>query len=160
MTRRARIIVWGASVLCVLVAVGLGALAVAGDLDRADKAASLVGAVIGLAGLVVSLYALHRSPAPGPVPPPPSPGPAPGPAAGTGSATVAEGVRSVAAGGSIGRAVTGDGVSLTGPAPVLPPSSGGGSGGGAAGSARATGERSVAAGGDIGEAITGDGPRA
>ncbi|MGW5068807.1 hypothetical protein ACWEQJ_22270 [Streptomyces cyaneofuscatus] len=155
MTRRARIIVWGASVLCVLVAVGLGALAVAGDLDRADKAASLVGAVIGLAGLVVSLYALHRSPAPGPVPPPPSPGPAPGPAAGTGSATVAEGVRSVAAGGSIGRAVTGDGVSLTGPAPVLPPSSGG-----PAGSARATGERSVAAGGDIGEAITGDGPRA
>ncbi|MFI8353261.1 hypothetical protein [Streptomyces cyaneofuscatus] len=158
MTRRARIIVWGASVLCVLVAVGLGALAVAGDLDRADKAASLVGAVIGLAGLVLSLYALHRSPAPGPVPPPPSPGPAPGPAAGTGSATVAEGVRSVAAGGSIGRAVTGDGVSLTGPAPVLPPSSGGS--GGAAGSARATGERSVAAGGDIGEAITGDGPRA
>ncbi|MEU0380272.1 hypothetical protein ABZ093_23605 [Streptomyces cyaneofuscatus] len=151
MTRRARIIVWGASVLCVLVAAGLGALAVAGGLDRADKAASIVGAVIGLAGLVVSLYALHRSPAPGPVPP------APGPAAGTGSATVAEGVRSVAAGGSIGRAVTGDGVSLTGPAPVLPPSSGGG---GAAGSARATGERSVAAGGDIGEAVTGDGPRA
>ncbi|MGC4927103.1 hypothetical protein [Streptomyces cyaneofuscatus] len=154
MTRRARIIVWGASVLCVLVAAGLGTLAVAGGLDRADKAASIVGAVIGLAGLVVSLYALHRSPAPGPVPPPP--GPAPGPAAGTGSATVAEGVRSVAAGGSIGRAVTGDGVSLTGPAPVLPPSSGGG----AAGSARATGERSVAAGGDIGEAITGDGLRA
>ncbi|MFE1478291.1 hypothetical protein ACFW6N_31110 [Streptomyces cyaneofuscatus] len=153
MTRRARIIVWGASVLCVLVAAGLGALAVAGGLDRADKAASIVGAVIGLAGLVVSLYALHRSPAPGPVPP------APGPAAGTGSATVAEGVRSVAAGGSIGRAVTGDGVSLTGPAPVLPPSSGSG-GGGAAGSARATGERSVAAGGDIGEAVTGDGPRA
>ncbi|MEU0920580.1 hypothetical protein ACFYM7_01275 [Streptomyces cyaneofuscatus] len=157
MTRRARIIVWGASVLCVLVAAGLGALAVAGGLDRADKAASIVGAVIGLAGLVVSLYALHRSPAPGPVPP--APGPAPGPAAGTGSATVAEGVRSVAAGGSIGRAVTGDGVSLTGPAPVLPPSSGSG-GGGAAGSARATGERSVAAGGDIGEAVTGDGPRA
>ncbi|MET9093074.1 hypothetical protein ABZX72_13365 [Streptomyces cyaneofuscatus] len=156
MTRRARIIVWGASVLCVLVAAGLGALAVAGDLDRADKAASIVGAFIGLAGLVVSLYALHRSPAPGPVPP--APGPAPGPGAGTGSATVAEGVRSVAAGGSIGRAVTGDGVSLTGPAPVLPPSSGGS--GGAAGSARATGERSVAAGGDIGEAITGDGPRA
>ncbi|CAD5963271.1 MULTISPECIES: hypothetical protein [unclassified Streptomyces] len=158
MTRRARIIVWGASVLCVLVAAGLGALAVAGGLDRADKVASIVGAVIGLAGLVVSLYALHRSPAPGPVPP------APGPAAGTGSATVAEGVRSVAAGGSIGRAVTGDGVSLTGPAPVLPPSSGSGSGsgggGGAAGSARATGERSVAAGGDIGEAVTGDGPRA
>ncbi|MFJ9307683.1 hypothetical protein [Streptomyces cyaneofuscatus] len=153
MTRRARIIVWGASVLCVLVAAGLGALAVAGGLDRADKAASIVGAVIGLAGLVVSLYALHRSPAPGPVPP------APGPAAGTGSATVAEGVRSVAAGGSIGRAVTGDGVSLTGPAPVLPPSSSSG-GGGAAGSARATGERSVAAGGDIGEAVTGDGPRA
>ncbi|MFE9013418.1 hypothetical protein [Streptomyces cyaneofuscatus] len=156
MTRRARIIVWGASVLCVLVAAGLGTLAVVGGLDRADKAASIVGAGIGLAGLVVSLYALHRSPAPGPVPPPP--GPAPGPAAGAGSATVAEGVRSVAAGGSIGRAVTGDGVSLTGPTPVLPPSSGGGSGG-AAGSARATGERSVAASGDIGEAITGDGPR-
>ncbi|WP_324795363.1 hypothetical protein SJX93_20310 [Streptomyces cyaneofuscatus] len=157
MTRRARIIVWGASVLCVLVAAGLGTLAVVGGLDRADKAASIVGAGIGLAGLVVSLYALHRSPAPGPVPSPPSPGPAPGPAAGAGSAAVAEGVRSVAAGGSIGRAVTGDGVSLTGPAPVLPPSSGGS--GGAAGSARATGERSVAAGGDIGEAVTGDGPR-
>ncbi|PVC90706.1 hypothetical protein DBP19_18535 [Streptomyces sp. CS090A] len=139
--------------MCVLVAAGLGTLAVVGGLDRADKAASIVGAGIGLAGLVVSLYALRRSPAPGPVPP--SPGPAPVPAAGAGSAAVAEGVRSVAAGGSIGRAVTGDGVSLTGPAPVLPPS-----GGGPAGPARATGERSVAAGGDIGEAITGDGPRA
>ncbi|MFE4899135.1 hypothetical protein [Streptomyces cyaneofuscatus] len=153
MTRRARITVRGASALCVLVAAGLGTLAIAGGLDRADKVASIAGAGIGLAGLVVSLYALHHSPAPGPVPP--TPDPAPDPATGTGTASVAEGVRSVSTGGSIGRVVTGDGVPLTGPAPVLPRE-----GSSPGGPARATGERSVAAGGDIGEAITGDGPRA
>jgi hypothetical protein len=139
MTQRARIIVWGVAVLCGLVVVGLGVLAIAGDLDRADMVASVVGAVTGLAGLAVSVYALHRSSVPVPVSPD----------------VAAEGVRSVAAGGNIGRAVTGNNASPSAPAPV--PRPGSARTAGQPRPARAEGERSVAAGGDIGEVVTGDG---
>jgi hypothetical protein len=70
----------------------------------------------------------------------------------------------VTAGGSIGRAVTGDHNHLTTPTPPLPASAGSSAAGatptGPAAGTTSAGERSVVAGGDIGEAITGDGNHA
>ncbi|MFF2216744.1 hypothetical protein [Streptomyces antibioticus] len=64
----------------------------------------------------------------------------------------ASGAGSVAAGGSIGRAVTGNSSRLSGPAPTaLPPSAA------STGPVEASGPKSVAAGGSIGEVVTGDG---
>ncbi|MEV7085622.1 hypothetical protein AB0O07_06975 [Streptomyces sp. NPDC093085] len=65
--------------------------------------------------------------------------------------TTASGPGAVAAGRSIGRAVTGDGNQVSGPAPAVAP-------GGAApgGAVEASGSKSVAAGDSIGEAVTGD----
>ncbi|MEU7253773.1 hypothetical protein [Streptomyces sp. NPDC045251] len=59
---------WASAVLGGAVAVGLTVLAVAGDLDTADRVASVVGAVAALAALCLSVHAALR-PAPSPVPP-------------------------------------------------------------------------------------------
>jgi hypothetical protein len=137
-TGQARIVVWLLAVLCGLAAVGLGVIAAVADLDTAGQVASVAGSVAGLVGVALSCYTLLR----------------PSAAGSHGTAATAAGARSVAAGGSIGRAVTGDRVTLTTP-PAAPPATAGTSG-----SAQATGERGIAATGGIGEAITGDEARA
>ncbi|MFE2146520.1 hypothetical protein ACFXA3_33150 [Streptomyces sp. NPDC059456] len=145
MTRRARTIMWGVAVLGGLTASGLGALVIAGDLEKADKAASIVGAVVGLASLAVSVISLLRSPAPAPAGDPATAG------------VRAQGTRSVAIGGNAGRIVTGDGVALSTPPPA--PLAETGEPAGTRQPTRATGERAVAAGGSVDETITGDGPQ-
>ncbi|SOR76687.1 hypothetical protein SCNRRL3882_0170 [Streptomyces chartreusis NRRL 3882] len=117
--------------LCAGVCVAL-LVAALGDLGTADRVASVVGAVLSAVGLAVSLVQLFRAGGPG--------------------ATAAAGARSVQAGGSIGRAVTGDRNRLSGNAPSPP-----GSGTAAASSTSGPpGERGVSAAGSIGEAVTGD----
>ncbi|MCX5078672.1 hypothetical protein OHA84_36760 [Streptomyces sp. NBC_00513] len=114
--------------------VGLILAVVLVDLDTADRVASIIGAMIAAISLAVSMYTLNRP---------------------TGVAVA--GARSVQAGGSIRRAVTGDNNRQQGPpAEPQPPAAG------PSPSATTTvpgvpGERGVAAGGSIGEAITGDG---
>ncbi|MEU7662242.1 hypothetical protein [Streptomyces lincolnensis] len=130
MASRSRALVWTGVGLCVAGAVGLvvGGLL---DVDAADPWASVAGGTAGLLGLALTVYALF----------------APAPTA----AVTASGTRSVAAGGGIGSAVTGDGASLAPPATMptsTPPP--------ASGPVTASGERSVAAGGDIGAVSTGD----
>lgn len=134
--------VWAVAVLGAVVAVGLVLVALLIDLDTADRVASLVGAVVGLASFVVALYALHRS------------GTAPIRSS-VGGTVEAAGFRSVASGGHIGRVLTGDHNVITGPAPSVPPTPAAG----APRSARAAGDRSVAAEESVGEAATGDGNR-
>ncbi len=132
------------AVLCGLAAVGLTVLALTVDLDTADRAGSVVGAVVGLAGLVVSLVSLHRTESD----------------ASGGGPVEAGGSRSIAVRGSIGYARTGDrrrGMRPIHPAAVpvvpVPP---GGAGMEPAGPVRAPGERGIAAGGNVGIADTGD----
>jgi len=57
----ARIAMQVTAVVTGLVAIGLILLAVLGDLDTAGQAASVVGAVVSLAALLVSVIALFRS---------------------------------------------------------------------------------------------------
>ncbi|MET8684287.1 hypothetical protein ABZV77_08735 [Streptomyces sp. NPDC004732] len=57
---RRRGLVWGVAVVGAVAAVGLTLVAVLVDLDTADRVASLVGAVAGLAGLGFSAYALAQ----------------------------------------------------------------------------------------------------
>ncbi|MFJ6250668.1 MULTISPECIES: hypothetical protein [unclassified Streptomyces] len=124
-----------------MVMLGLIAVAVFVDLDTGDRVASIIGAAAGLAGLTLALRQ-------GTTPAPSSP-----------TAPPVSGPRSVRAGDSIGRAVTGDGHTLTHPSPAIPPGSApapGGAGGAVPG---VPGERGVEAGGSIGEAITGDAPK-
>ncbi|TGB06799.1 hypothetical protein E4099_17920 [Streptomyces palmae] len=114
------------------------------DLDSANQSASIVGAVVGLAGLVASLYGLHRT----------------GDAQGGGTSVTASGARAVAIGGNAGTVVTGDGVTVPAAAPAPPaPGVPGGQGGAGAVNVQAQGDRSIAAGADIGTAVTGDGER-
>ncbi|QJT06696.1 hypothetical protein G9272_06885 [Streptomyces asoensis] len=115
-------------------AIALVAVAIGGDLETADRAASVIGSVVGLAGLVLSLWALPASRSEG--------------------GAQASGAGAVVAARSIGRAVTGDRNRLSGPPSPVPSS--------AASTAspapiRADGDRSVAAGESIGDAITGEG---
>ncbi|MFE7511743.1 hypothetical protein [Streptomyces sp. NPDC057540] len=102
------------------------------DLGRADQMASVAGAVLAAAGLGLSLWAqfVPRS----------------------GRAVDAAGARSVAAGGGIAVAVTGDRAQ----APAAPPAMPAAGGTVPTGPVTASGERSVAAGGDIGSVSTGD----
>ncbi|MER6194889.1 hypothetical protein [Streptomyces cyaneofuscatus] len=137
MTGQAKIVVWLLAVLCGLAAVGLGVVAAIADLDTAGQVASVAGSIAGLAGVALSCYTLVR----------------PSAAGSHETAATAAGARSVAAGGSIGRAVTGDRVTLT--TPPVPPAVAG-----ISGSAQAMGERGVAAAGGVGEAFTGDDTRA
>lgn len=129
---------WLLAVLCGAAAVGLGVVAALADLDTAGQVASVAGSVASLVGVALSCYALVR----------------PSAAGGHGAAVTVSGARSVAAGGSIGRVVTGDRVTLTAP-PAAPPTAAGTSG-----SAQAMGDRGVAAAGGVGEAFTGDDARA
>ncbi|GAB2628702.1 hypothetical protein GCM10027168_70510 [Streptomyces capparidis] len=155
--------------VCGLVSAGLIALVVAVDLDTAGQVAGITGSIAALAGLAVAVHALHHTPT---TPPPPAPDPGtttspgagtrPGPDTGTGPGSAAPtnpGTRSVTAGSSIGRAVTGNHNHLTTQTPS-PPATGstwtGTAPTGPAGTAPAAPERSVVAGGNIGEAITGD----
>ncbi|WP_406490488.1 hypothetical protein OHB06_51735 [Streptomyces sp. NBC_01604] len=70
----------------------------------------------------------------------------------TAQTVTASGAGSVAAGGSIGRAVTGNHSQLSGPAPSPLPGPTA-----ATGPVEASGPKSVSAGGSIGEVVTGDG---
>ena len=131
MSQMARRVVVAVAVLCGLLAVGLVVVALVVDLDTADRSASVAGSVLSAVGLAISVYALNRNSTP-PV----------------------SGARSVVAGGSIGRAVTGDGNHLSTPAlalpaPGTPPQSG-------TTTVPAAGERGVSAGGTIHDAVTGD----
>ncbi|MEU2389056.1 hypothetical protein ABZ606_31105 [Streptomyces sp. NPDC012461] len=132
-TGRARVVVWLLVVLLGLAALGMGIVAAIADLDTSAQLATVAGSFGGLAAAALSGYTLLRPPA--------APGSAP--------AVTAAGARSVAVGGSIGRAVTGDRSRLT-TGPVMPGT------GGTSGSARTSGERGIAAAGEVGEAITGD----
>ncbi len=144
MTQQQRVLATVGAVVGTLLAVGLLGLVTARDLNVANQVAGVAGAVIGLIGVGVSVYALKR-PASPPV---------------AGAAVTAGGDRAVAAGGSIfGDVSTGDhrstaqgrGRRQTRSAPRQPPADPGGI-------TQATGERSVAAGGDIaGDVSTGDG---
>jgi hypothetical protein len=121
------------AVLSGVAAVALVLVACLIDLDTADRAASVIGSVVGLAGLVLSLWALLASRSE--------------------AGVEAFGAGAVAA-GSIGRAVTGNHNQLSGqpsavPQPRTAPAS--------SGPVRAEGERSVAAGEAIGDAVTGEG---
>ncbi|MFF0561508.1 hypothetical protein [Streptomyces sp. NPDC004266] len=91
--------VWLAVVLAGAVSIGLTAVAVLADLDTAGQVASIVGAVVGLAGVVVSVVALTR------------------PAGGTDGAVrrVRAGRGAVAAGGSISGNAFGDRSQVSGP---------------------------------------------
>jgi hypothetical protein len=133
---RARVAVWLLVVLLGLAALGLGIVAAVSDLDTSAQIATVAGSVGGLVAAAVSAYALLRPPATSRV----------------AHAATAAGTRSVAAGGSIGRAVTGDRSRLTA-APVMPRTVG------TSGSAQAGGDRGIAAVGEVGEAITGDDAR-
>lgn len=119
-------------VLFALAAVALGVTAAVVDLDTSAQLATVASAVGSLVMAALSGYVLLR----------------PATSGSAAQAATAAGARSVAAGGSIGRAVTGDRVRLTAP-PVMPSA-------GTSGPAHADGERSIAAGGEVGEAITGD----
>ncbi|AJF65920.1 hypothetical protein [Streptomyces vietnamensis] len=113
-------------------AVGVAALLIVAftDLGKADQIASVAGVVLAAVGLGLSLWAqFGRSE----------------------GAVEASGSRAVAAGGSIGAVVTGDGTQAPAAPPAMP--SGGTP---ATGPVTASGERSVAAGGDIGSVSTGD----
>ncbi|WP_329280296.1 hypothetical protein [Streptomyces sp. NBC_00691] len=102
------------------------------DLGTADQIASVTGVVLALAGLGLSLWAQFGRGGAAPV--------------------EASGTRSVAAGGSIGVVVTGDGTRTPAAPPAAPPAGGTTP----TGPVTASGERSVAAGGDIGSVSTGD----
>ncbi|MGY1499815.1 hypothetical protein ACW4TU_25095 [Streptomyces sp. QTS52] len=109
-------------------AIGLTAVALMADLETANQVASIVGALVGLAGFVVSVWALLRSE----------------------RAAVEASNGAVAAGGNVGRVVSGNSNRLTGALPTPPSAPGSGT------SSKADGLGSVAAGGSIGEVIDGD----
>ncbi|WP_141753922.1 hypothetical protein [Streptomyces luteocolor] len=143
-TRRA--VMGAVAVTGALVTVGLTLVAVLVDLDTADRAASLVGAVAGLAGLGFSAHALTR---------------ADGGGGGAAQVVRARGCGAVAARGDVtgnafgdhGRAVGGQ------PSPSGGPGPAGGSGP-AGGTVSARGEGAVASGGDVRGNAFGDGSEA
>ncbi|MBG0853581.1 hypothetical protein I2W78_17445 [Streptomyces spinoverrucosus] len=124
---------WTGIGLCVAGAAGLVVVGVL-DVDAADRWGSVAGGAAALVGLALTLYAYR------------------GPSSGVTRPTVqAGGERSIAAGGNIGFAATGDGAAAEPPA-QMPASSSPLPGR----SVAASGDRSVAAGGDIGSVSTGD----
>ncbi|MGQ4388970.1 hypothetical protein [Streptomyces sp. SAS_270] len=129
MTVRSKALMWTGIGLCAAGAVGLVVGGVL-DVQAADPWASVAGSVAGLIGLALTIYALMGQTAAG--------------------AVTASGERSIAAGGSIGSAATGNGTTAAAP-PSMPPSAPP-----PGGTVTASGDRSVAAGGDIGSVSTGD----
>ncbi|WP_435186291.1 hypothetical protein [Streptomyces sp. bgisy126] len=114
--------------------VGLTLVVVLVDLDTADRVASIIGAVISAISLAGFVYTLSRP-----------------------ADVAVAGARSVQAGDSIGRAVTGDNNRQRGTVTQPQPSAAGPGPSSTAIAPGVPGERGVAAGGSIGEAITGDG---
>jgi hypothetical protein len=57
---RGRVLAWASGVVAVGVAAGLGVYFWVVGLDKADKSASVAGAFVGLAALVVSIYGVVR----------------------------------------------------------------------------------------------------
>ncbi|WP_157852820.1 hypothetical protein RFN58_15660 [Streptomyces iakyrus] len=94
--------VWATAVVTGLAAIGLTLLAVLGNLDTAGQAASVVGAVVSLAALLVSVLALFRTGG-----------------SGSGSAAggrrVQAGRRGIAVGGNITGSALGTNSKVTGP---------------------------------------------
>ncbi|MFJ6568895.1 hypothetical protein ACIQNU_15855 [Streptomyces sp. NPDC091292] len=127
-------LMWAGVGLCAAGAVTLVVVAVV-DLGRADQTASVTGGVVALVGLALALYAQFGARAPEPT-------------------VHAAGERSIAAGGNIGSATTGDGATPGTPPPPSP--SPGPTSTPPPGGVSASGPRSIAAGGDIGTASTGD----
>ncbi|MEV7420673.1 hypothetical protein [Streptomyces sp. NPDC089919] len=125
----ARRVLTAVAVVCALLVVGSLIVLAFADLNKAADVASVVGTCVGVVGFVVSVFALTR--------------------------TQTAGARSVQAGGSIGRVVTGDKNRLDAPGPGPVPAAGP-AGPGQGGSPAVPGERGVAARGHIGEAVTGD----
>jgi hypothetical protein len=130
-------LLWTGVGLCVAGAVTLVVVAVV-DVGKADQTASVIGGIVGLAGLALALYAQF--------------GTAPAAAA---QGVAAAGERSIAAGGNIGSASTGD-AATPAPAPSPAPPALPAPGTLRPGGVQASGDRSIAAGGDIGSASTGD----
>ena len=120
--------------LCAAGAVGLVVGAII-DVDAADPWASVGGGAAGLLGLALTLYTYFAS----------SDSP-------SGTTVSAAGERSIAAGGSIGFAATGDGATVA----AVPPPTTSTTRRPSTGGATAAGDRSIATGGDIGSASTGD----
>ncbi|MFG2545625.1 hypothetical protein ACGFOM_24615 [Streptomyces sp. NPDC048594] len=128
-------VLWTGVGLCGAGAVTLVVVAFV-DLGRADQAASVTGAIAGLAGLALALFGRFG----GTSSPPLTPG------------TTASGDGAIAAGGNIGTASTGGTTAPPPPpSPTPPPSSTPPNGG-----VNASGRGSIAAGGDIGSASTGN----
>ncbi|WP_159400428.1 hypothetical protein [Streptomyces sp. XY431] len=128
-----RLLFWSTALVCTGVAVALALWAVLGDAAGAERASAVVGAVVGLAGLVASVFALRH---------------------GGGAAVRAGGRGAVAAGGSvIGNAIGADsrvtGVSLASPLGVPAPGPGR--------TVSAQGEGAVAAGSDVAGNALGEG---
>lgn len=128
-------VLWAVALATGLTCVGLALLLLLKDLGTAGTVAGLAANIVTLVMTVFAVRGLllqsaqqvtHR--------------------------VTASGAGSVAAGGSIGRAVTGNNSQLSSPAPAaLPPSAA------PTGTVEASGPKSVSAGGSIGEAVTGDG---
>ncbi|MFB7653993.1 MULTISPECIES: hypothetical protein [unclassified Streptomyces] len=126
-------VMWTGAGLCGAGAITLVVVAFS-DLGRADQAASVTGAVVGLAGLALALFAQFGG------------GSTPATAS-----TTASGDGAIAAGGNIGTASTGGTTAPPPPSPAPPPSPTPPNGG-----VNASGRGSIAAGGDIGSASTGN----
>lgn len=117
-----RLLFWSTALVCTGVAVALTLWAVLGDAAGAERASAVVGAVVGLAGLVASVFALRT---------------------GGGAAVRAGGRGAVAAGGSvIGNAIGADS-RVTGLAPAARAAPGPDR------TVSAQGDGAVAAGGDV-----------
>lgn len=128
-------VLWAVAVATGLTCVGLALLLLLKDLGTAGTVAGLAANIVTL---VMTVFAVHGLLLPS--------------AQQVTQRVTASGAGSVAAGGSIGRAVTGNNNQLSGPAATaLPPSAA------PTGTVEVSGTKSVSAGGSIGEAVTGDG---
>ncbi|MEV7374496.1 hypothetical protein AB0O51_26895 [Streptomyces sp. NPDC090301] len=126
-------VLWAVTMVAGLVLVGLTLVLWLKDLGTAGTVAGFVADTAAVVMVVLAVRALLLQPGQQP------------------NHTTSSGPGAVAAGHSIGRAVTGDGNQVSGPAPAIAP--GGSAPGGAV---EASGSKAVAAGDSIGEAVTGD----
>ncbi|MEU6826226.1 hypothetical protein ABZ921_36910 [Streptomyces atriruber] len=153
---RRRGVAWGVAVAGAAAAVGLTLVALLVDLDTADRVASLVGAVAGLAGLGFSAYALVQPDGSGS-------GGGNGSGNGGGSARVvrARGRGAVAAGGDVtGNAFGASSRTVNGRPGPQPPTPRPSTPGSVGGHVSARGDGAVAAEGDVRGNAFGDGSEA
>ncbi|MEV5084779.1 hypothetical protein AB0K74_40480 [Streptomyces sp. NPDC056159] len=137
-TGAARVWVWVTAVVTGLSTIGLILLAVLGNLDTAGQAASVTGAVVGLAALLVSVIALFRSSSGG---------------GSTGGRRVRAGRGAIAVGGNITGSAVGKSSKATGP-PTTPDTAAPAPRNGDDVRARRDG---IAAGGDVTDSALGEG---